>query len=58
MHLYNRIKKRLTKKGGIPGWNVIIGLIIGLFVILALVYISFKSKDFLLDKIEFLRNIF
>lgn len=58
MHLYNRIKKNLFKKGELPGWSAIVGLIIGLFVILALIYISFKSKDFLLDKVQFLRNIF
>ncbi len=58
MYLYNRIKKRFFKRGELPGWSIIIGLIIGLFVILALIYIAFKSKDFLLDKIQFLRNIF
>lgn len=57
MHIYNRLR-RLNKKGDVPGWAIVIGLILGLVVIIAVIYISIKGKDFLIDKMNFLKSIF
>ncbi len=54
MHRHNRIKRgdsvnKFTgllfwnKKGDIPGWVQIIGLIIGLFALIFLIWLSIKS---------------
>jgi amino acid transporter len=57
MYIYNWLKK-LNKKGDIPGWAIVVGLIIGLFVIFAVWYISIKGKNFLMDAFQGLRNMF
>jgi len=48
----------MHKRGEVPGWAVVIGLIIGLFVIFAVWYISIKGKNSLIDTFRGLANIF
>ena len=53
-----KMRKKLFKKGELPGWAMIVSLIIGLFVLIALIYIAIKSKDVLGEKIDFLIELF
>jgi len=57
MYLYNRLKQ-MHKKGDLPGWTIVIALIIGLFVIFAVWYISIKGKNSLIDSFRGLANLF
>ena len=42
--IYRLIKSMLdSKKGDIPGWMYIIGLILGLFALIMIIYITVKS---------------
>ncbi len=47
MHIYTGLKTfKLwldNKRGDIPGWGYIVGLIIGLFVLLVAIYIAIRS---------------
>lgn len=51
-------KKTIAKKGDLPGWNVIIMLILGLIGLLLVIYIVIKSRGQAFEYIDFLKNIF
>jgi hypothetical protein len=57
LHYWLKNLNKTNKKASIPGWGYVVALIIGLFLIVALVMISIKSKNFLLDKIEFIKDL-
>lgn len=47
----------MNKKGDIPGWNIIVMLILGLVGLLLLIYIVYKSKGSAIGSIDFLKDI-
>ena len=46
-----------NKKGELPGWNVIIMLILGLIGLLIVIYIVYKSRGSAFESIDLLKNI-
>jgi hypothetical protein len=59
MYIYNWIKKfkKRIKKGELPGWSVIVFLIIGLFLLFIIIYISLRSKHEMGKGLDFIKNL-
>lgn len=48
---------KMYKKGELPGWNVIVMLILGLVGLLLVIFIAYKSRGSSFESLELLKNI-
>ncbi len=47
-----------NKKAELPGWSIVVMLIIGLFLLVVILYIAFRSKNSMVDIIKSIADIF